>query len=327
MKQLVARYSMAILFAAPFSVSAYAADLERPADPTLQTTANIELSVGHTFISNAKGTGGNAFLDNPNSEDYPVFALHARVSAPLADYWSVQTDLDLEITDNFGLPDTNSYHTQVYSGQLGVHLSARDPQRGLVGAFFTGGQAGNCEFSNSPGTCNYRFYATGLEGQVYLDDVTLYGQAGYLDSRSVDDIGLGAGLFDTLHEAWFVRGVARWFLSDQERVQLETSYANGKQDAVTEPNPRPWDMHVLEWIGRYDTTIAGIPVFFGYRGNYYENFSTIEGDDGSYMDHTVFGGVSIFLTPTDRRTADRNSVTLNFPDFGRWVSAGDILDF
>lgn len=312
--------------------NANAADMDYEKTMELVVSGVVESWNGYSFVdyTPANGANGNAL----SHDSYFVSGTSGRLSLPLGDNLSIQQDVDLEITGNAYEDETAGNY--IYSYQMGTHLSFRDPGTGLIGAFggwgggTTDGDGGNLTNADS---LEFRFI--GGEVQGYLEDLTLYVQAGYLDAERTNTNNSD----DTFRDAIFVRGVARWFMSETSRLELEFSYADG--DADTEP-----DSHtVLEWGVRYDTVLAGLPiigdtpVFVKYRGARFENEDTPgnpnggggEGGQGQgstedYLDHTVMVGTRWSFGGDNMKQFDRVGATLDLPNFGRWVASGENLD-
>jgi hypothetical protein len=159
----------------------------------------------------------------------------------------------------------------------------------------------------------------GGEGQIYLHDWTLYGQGGVIISNGDDDI---LGNSDEDNDAFFVRGVARWFIDGMSRLQLEGAFANGDVD-TTDAN-----MDIFEWGVRYDRMI-GLPMlgdtqlFLAYRGNTFDKGSS---DSGAFTDHTFMVGTSIHFGGNTMQEFDRVGATLDTPNIGRWVISGEQVE-
>ncbi len=130
---------------------------------------------------------------------------------------------------------------------------------------------------------------------------------------------------DALRDAFFGRGVVRWFMDADTRLQAEAAYVEGKTDNGDDRD----DMTIVEWGVRYDTVIRDLPilgdsgVFVGYRGAYYEKDG---GDPGEFSDHTIMVGFTSRFGTETILDSDRYGATLDLPNFGRWVSAGEILE-
>ena len=300
MKKLIAAFSVAGLTALG-TQSASAADFEaEQAIQNLVVSGVVESWAGYTFYSSVD-------VDSEDPDDGFASGRSGRLSLPLGPNLSIQMDVDNE-TNTDWLVDTDAgENTGVfqYSVQMLAHLSLRDPNTGLIGAF---GGAG--ALASDGNTYDMNFF--GGEAQLYLDDLTFYVQGGVLDSEGSDG--------DSTKDAAFGRGVIRWFTSADTRLQGEISYVDGTFDGDDDAN-------IVEWAVRYDTVLA-LPVlgdtnlFAGYRGAKFEN----EDENDSYLDHTVMVGFRMAFGGNSLKEFDRIGATLDAPNFGRWVGAGNIAD-
>lgn len=311
--------------------SANATDMDYERAMELAVSGVVESWNGYSFVDYTPANGGNANV--LSHDDYFVSGTSGRLSLPLGDNLSIQQDVDLEITGNAYEDETGNNY--IYSYQMGTHLSFRDPGMGLIGAFggWGGGNTdGNGGNNQNPDSLEY--YFVGGEVQGYVEDLTLYVQAGYLDGERTNNQNQD----DTFRDAAFVRGVARWFMSESSRLELELSYADG--DADVEPDGHT----VLEWGVRYDTVLAGLPiigdtpVFVRYRGARFENDDAPGGGGGAggggeggadsedYLDHTFMVGTRWSFGGDNMKQFDRVGATLDLPNFGRWVASGENLD-
>ncbi|MEO9874501.1 MAG: hypothetical protein ABJM26_23085 [Anderseniella sp.] len=319
MKKLAATSAMAVALAISAN-SAKAADYESQVQQ-LVVSGVVEKWIGYSFISGIDNGDNDTF--DPDNEDYFTSGQSGRLSLPLGDMLSLQMDADNEITEN-GLRNDNDDDDFAHAFGFGLHLSARDPSRGLFGVF---GAFGQGKGDNNNGRHN--FWAAGGEAQLYTDNVTFYLQGGYLDSEPGDD----STSPDGLHDAFFVRGVARWFMTPDSRLQGEVAYANGEQDDADGTNiDRPFDMDVIQWGVRYDTVIGGLPligdsaVFVGYRGTHFDTGCCGPDDTARGTEHTIMAGFSYHFGGQTLLDFDRVGATLDLPNFGRWVAAGEQLD-
>jgi len=307
MKNFAATSAMAVALAISVNAAQGADfDAER-AIQGLVVSGEVDKWTGYTFLTNANGD------TNPENDDYISSGVSGRLSLPLDDMLSVQMDGDLEYTSN-SFDEDGSDDTFKHSFQFGVHFSARDPSRGLIGVF---GAAGLGTGDDSDADHKKFVRAIGGEVQGYFGDKTLYLQGGYIDSD--DDAGAEG---DALHDAFFVRGVGRWFLTPDSRLQAEVSYVDGDRDSDSEGET------IIEWGGRYDWVLPGLPligdtpIYVGYRGAYFENGA----DLAEYTEHTVMVGTVYHFGGSSRQEFDRTGATLNLPNFGRWVWSGEALD-
>ena len=265
----------------------------------------VESWSGYSFYTNKDFDG-----DEDDLEDSFFTGKSGRLSLPLGGGWSVQMDVDTEFNTTHLFKNSDDDTTNMeYAFQGLAHFSARDPGMGLIGVFGGAGEG-------SGDGDDYPFYVIGGEAQLYLQDFTFYVQGGYFDvtsSSTHDDDGMA--------DAVFGRGVVRWFLDENTRLQGEVSYADGTVDGDDDGN-------VVEWGVRYDTTLAGLPiigdtnVFLGYRGAQFTN----DEEDDSFVDHTIMAGFRYAFGGNSLKDIDRVGATLDAPMIGRWVGAGNIID-
>lgn len=281
-----------------FSSSALAADLPQsdfvaPTQEELAYMGLIEIWGGWTF---ADGNDNNIDDDN-----HPAIGGSGRVSVPLAERFSGQIDIDGEANFLGGSDiDENYGHSFMAYG----HLSWRDPQSYLFGIFggLGASSAGEDEQAN--------VFVVGAEAQAYFNSLTLYGQGGYFTTTSE------SGSPDGIENAFFVRGVGRYFLSNNSKLEGEVTFAIGDidYDATADSTDPMW-----AWGARYEQ-MAGTSIpaawFVGYRGSYAENQS----DNTDYTDHTVMAGMRFHFGADSLMDNDRRGATLDSPwAIPRWV--------
>ncbi|HUQ38032.1 MAG TPA: hypothetical protein VM144_16805 [Aestuariivirga sp.] len=279
---------------ATFSSNVMAADVAPPAESPF--SAVFEGWAGGYFLSGENG--------NFEPDDKSFFALGGagRARLNLSDIIAVQIDGETDYVDG-GKKSNDTYEDGV---QGGLHLSLYNDS-GLVGLM---GAIGDVNTDNE----SANFWLIGAEGQMYFDQTTLYLQAGYLDSKSNDDPD------DAFNNAFFVRGVGRYFLSPQTRMQAEVSGAWGDEDSDKQ------NMEVYGWGLRADHQLIDmLSMFVGYQGAYYDNCCD-DDDDGHYVDHQVRVGISLLLGRPDLLSVDRTGPTLDLPWVSHWVAAGSNLD-
>jgi len=271
----------------------------------------VESWSGYSFYSNIESDS------NDDLEDSFFTGKSGRLSLPLGGGWSVQMDVDAELNTSHLLKGSDSgLQNMEYAFQGLAHFSARDPNTGLIGVF---GGAGEGAADGG----EYPFYVIAGEAQLYLQDFTFYVQGGYFDITSRGPTHDE----DALQDAFFGRGVVRWFLDENTRLQGEVSYADGTVDA-NEAGTTGDDGNVVEWGVRYDTMLAGLPiigdtgVFAGYRGARFEN----EDENNHFTDHTIMVGFRYAFGGQTMKETDRIGATLDAPVIGRWVGSGNITD-
>ena len=315
MKKFVASSALVIALAVSAN-SASAADFDaEQAIRGLVVAGEVETFSG--FMAYGSSSGDAEFEDDTTQF---VSGVLGRLSLPLGENLSVQMDGELEYSST-ALIDSPQDDLLQSSFLFGGHLSWRNPETGLFGAFasFGGGEHDNDGYS-----ADNNFFAVGGEGQIYLDNLTFYVQGGHIDGGypSVDNANS-----DALRDAFFGRGVARWFITPDSRFQAEFAYVDGTTDGGGDVS----GMTIVEWGARYDMVIPGLPilgdsnVFVGYRGAHFDKDNS-GGDPGEFVDHLVMVGFTHrFGTQTIQET-DRYGATLDLPNFGRWVSAGEALE-
>ncbi|MEM9471567.1 MAG: hypothetical protein AAGA00_06385 [Pseudomonadota bacterium] len=312
MKKLIASSVVAVALAIS-ATSAQAVDYEAQVQE-LVVSGMVESWVGYTVYGSTDNLD-----DGENLEDYFAGGRSGRLSLPLGENLSIQMDIDNETNSDFLVNGSDDVNFQ-YSFQGLVHLSWRDPNSGLIGAF--GGMGLGASADSADGTDDrFPLRVIGGEAQLYADDFTFYVQGGWLDSvpDGTED--------DGFRDAFFGRGVVRWFLHENSRLQGEVSYAEGKVDGDNDDNE-----YLIEWGARFDTRLGSLPIlgdtnaFIGYRGGYFENESDNDGDGEYFTDHTFMIGLRASFGGATLKQFDRVGATLDAPNFGRWVASGSIVD-
>lgn len=258
-----------------------------------------------------------------DDDDYQfVSGVTGRLSLPLGDNLSLQTDVEVEYSSS-ALTGSRQDELFAHSFLAGGHFSWRDPNAGLFGAFaaFGGGAADD---DGGDGPRQLSFYAVGGEAQFYADNLTFYLQGGYIDGAT--DAALPVIDSNALRDALFGRGIVRWFTDSDSRWQGEVAYVDGDTDEGD-----PSGMTIVEWGVRYDTVIRDLPilgdksVFVGYRGAHFDKDNS-GGDPGEFTDHTIMVGFTHRFGTETIMDTDRYGATLDMPNFGRWVAAGQTLE-
>ena len=276
--------------------SALAADFDPPAAQELDFAIQSELVLGWSWLDE----GGAANIDD---KSFPFISGAARASVPFSSNASVQFDIDGLAT----FTSRNNGDDNLQDFFLGTgHLTWRDPQS------FAFGMLGSVGSSSGGEDENATFWLIGAEGQFYLPTITFYGQGGYFEADDENEN-------DVMTDAWFIRGVARWFISPDMRLQGEGSYANGDE------NDSPsGDFEFWSWEIRYDQRFTGTPVgwFIGYNGMWGELDKAGGGADESVTEHSIWAGLSFTFGYDTKMTLldnDRYGATFDAPEIGRWT--------
>ncbi|MFO1183399.1 MAG: hypothetical protein U1E56_01270 [Bauldia sp.] len=281
-----------------FSVSATAADpLYRPAAPSA-------LSPWAVVAEGWFGTSGNSGTENvdPDNDHLTHWGGNLRANYMTAGGVSVQGDFSFERTNNNrGADEINDFHV------LGLHVDMHTAN-GLFGVI--GGIARTSVEVNV-----VRSWFVGGEAQFGGPAQTFLVQGGWFDADFEEE---------SIHRAWFVRGLARHYFMPGTSIQAEFSYLNGKQDSDDQTG------RALNWGARLDHQIGLIPgvntgAFFAYRGRDFRSLNDGPTDNGKFVEHTFMGGIRITLGG-DAGGLDRAGRLIDLPDIGGWTGAGPIVD-
>jgi hypothetical protein len=244
---------------------------------------------------------GVQFIDDGLDDD-TVFANggEGRLSLPLGSSLSAQMDAKYEYNSNaLEAPVNNDVFGPRYNFQGAFHLSHRDP-----GSYLFGGLAGVGRANFGGINLDYSFF--GGEAQFYMNDITFYLQGGYIDY----DRRNGFSPTD-LDDGFFARGVMRWFVTSNSRLQLEGTYTDVDYGTVG-------GMEAFSVGARYDFNVAlpiagETPLFLAYRGTFRDNcYGEISG--ANIDDHVFMIGTSYSFSG-DMLTVDRQGATLDTPNF------------
>ncbi|MGE0006293.1 MAG: hypothetical protein AB7S92_11940 [Parvibaculaceae bacterium] len=263
-----------------------AADIELPPDDSLLFSGLLGLSIGIQDASAAKGE------PDVNGGTELTFAGHGHVSIPFGDSFSAQLDGQGEFYDRSGDDDARNAYV------AGAHLSWRDPQAGLFGVF---GGAGSADDGEADSDGDDISFLAGVEGQLYLDQLTLYVQGGWADFQMDDD---DEGFTD----AWFARGVARYFFTEDVLVQAEVAYGETAQYVDGDSKGEVWNWGILAKTRLSDS----VPLYgtLEYRGGHYEE---TEDDAEAVEEHAFLIGVDFAFGAQTLWENDRRGATLDTP--------------
>jgi hypothetical protein len=224
--------------------------------------------------------------------------------------------VELNSTGAYNIPFWNSFSAQISSAgeyyfqlndhadtkrnnAVGLHLSYRIPSKGLIGIF---GAHAWSKLKSGHDVDKYEMAMVGAEAQAYLGNLTLYGQAGYGNNTKGDP---GEGF----NEGWFVRGVARYFLRPDTKLEAEFSYAEA--DPYIDGNDKG---EFTGWGASLDHKLFDVrsyPVYatLGYRGAYYD--ATTENDHAT--EHVFKAGIKVMFGASTLQQNDRYGATLDLP--------------
>jgi len=249
---------------------------------------DFDLSTG-TFY----GHDSNAFL----------FGGDAHVNAWLSRDTSIQLDAQGHGTTSIDQGGYSYYDWDGHTGGIfGAHFSWRDPQSHLFGVF--GGFSGQNNLGYD-GSMTHGI--VGVEGQYYCDNATIYGQVGYIPLMSDSDEYEPKGI-------WFLRGVGRYFFTDNDRLQADLSYGGSELKGDYDTDARYWNLS-LAWQHRYsDSPFSTTIAYTGFWGSS-DGYSGIIDNDAE--EHAITASFNIHFGTGSLKQADREGETLDMPDFSR----------
>lgn len=307
-----------------------AADFEVERELGLIVSGSYEGWFGGDFVGRFN-LSDNDSTERPREDAYFVYGGEARLSLPAGEALSIQQDLKYEVNsghfklENASGDDVGDFNWYGLQWQSTTHVSfMRDPDTGLFGIFggFGGGKVDSA---------NHGIYFIGGEFQFYSGDWTFQGQGGYFDARRFRD---GDNDNEHFRDAFFGRGVARWYMMPDSRFQFEASVASGIND--NNNNDSEDDFLLVEWGVRYDTLVEALPLagdtnlFVRYRGHYAQSDDPDCGgcdvNPENFTGHTIMVGANIFFGGDSRMEHERIGVALDSPDVVRWSQAGEVLD-
>ena len=103
-------------------------------------------------------------------------------------------------------------------------------------------------------------------------------------------------------------------ITDASALSGELSYASAQQGTI--------GATIFGWGARYDQSFDSSPIsgFLAYDGISYNN------GIGAYVDNVIKIGLQVHFNSGGNTSFGRNADTLDLPNFGRWVGAGNSID-
>jgi hypothetical protein len=270
--------------------TAHAADFEPAPERTISGVLDI-------FGSYWQATTTDEGFDTTDEQDRFMIGGEALADIPFNDNWSLQLDIGGETTpDENYIDDLSSDGEHYGSVYAGGHLNYREVDRYLLGGFVGWGQS----FSEGDDVSN--FLTVGAEMQYYMNNITLYGQVGFVDGDNDDD--------DTLEDGIFGRGVARFFMSPNTKLQAEFSVLSGDADGDS-GEVIGWGAEIEHQVSSW--TDSGVSGYVAYSG------LNAEFDGDEQTEQRIMIGIRVAMNSgTTLLQKDRMGATLDLPDFVRW---------
>lgn len=244
-----------------------------------------------------------------------IYALSARMNVSLDDRWNIQVggeyrrqslpDVRLDTVDNqvimFPIDDS------VRFGGV-IHAYYRNPEKYAFGAFVQHDR-GYSPYGFPIGETELIFRdrelvqtTVGLDGQLYFDKVTLYGQASASDARNVLPFDVGTTDYPT---EYGLRGEIRYFVTDDFRIDGFGGIRRRYYDF--EP---PNDVYQVEHLGLQTMARvwnSPVSVFGGY---FFERYRHEDAFGTEMFSHNVFAGLRIHGGTGTLLEDDRHGATM-----------------
>lgn len=254
------------------STSAASADTFGPMD----TSGFVEIFGSHSDAVEDQSSGAN--------DNYTGGGGGGSVNFWLSDSHTVQIDGNLNFFRND--PDDDTEHAI----EMVVHTGWRDTERGYFGAF--GGLISYGYAGADSGDSNQ--WVLGGEGAVYLDMITVFVQAGFMDTFNRDE---GESFEDT----FFVQGGVRYFVNSNMKLEASGGFLSGDEYGDT-----PVDMPFWRAEAEYKPEDSRVSWFAAYEG-----YSEDE-VDYEHTNHTVMGGLRIHFGQDTLMSFDRSGASQGF---------------
>ncbi|MEJ0012665.1 MAG: hypothetical protein WDM94_08555 [Bauldia sp.] len=210
--------------------------------------------------------------------------------------WSTQADLS---TESIWAKRNNSDGWVDLPATTGaIHLSLRNPSRGLIGGF-----GGVIDSGAGDAASHAQGVFGGIEGQIYLRNVTLYGQATYLKQS-------GGLLYDRYpYQLWLMQATARWFAAPNTKLEATVGYMGGGVWGLD----YNWQSHAFMFSAEAEHRFDGAPVSAFVRAKGFAD--TDIGGFSTATNGTIQAGIRIRWGGGTLLDDDRNGTTLTLPDF------------
>lgn len=280
----------------------------------------------HRSTAVVGGYGGYLNSDLTNSginqsfpnEDVPILDAEAFL-AGIDAYWNgwhgdrfaTQLDFNGQVTSALAYDPEEPTYGQWVNGA--VHVAYRNPELFAVGAFGAAQRA-------ATGPDALGMALAGVEGQAYLDNLTIYLQGGVAftspaepDFNNYRDYGTFA----------FVRGVLRYFLTDNLKLSAEGTYGEGEigyytfsgqngDDPVHDGAVVPGRLAIARLGVDYRPDDGDASFFAAYEASYLSQ--SWDGVTRSSLNQRVLAGIKVDFGAETLKSRDREGVTWDVPN-------------
>jgi hypothetical protein len=251
------------------------------------------------FVSLALGGGHRDQLGYVS--DAPVLEGRGTIAVDVAPNWLLQADVVAQYRSYFYPGDLNR---QFFDLTGALHMAYRPSEQFLIGGFFQ--QESDREVRISGNSTERTHFRTtfGAEGQLYLDRVTLYGQAGFV--RNTLDLGAPYPEIGT-----FAAGQLRYFPTDDLRVDLHGMVAKVSRDGAPS-NP----IHTVRIGIGLEYQVPEMPMSLFASADHL----TTSWQDSSDLDYRAVAGLRFNFGTESLFARDRTGASLDpvqqYPFFG-----------
>ena len=321
-KRILLATASAVVISLGFGGGAMAADL---GGPTYKPAMPIPQA--RTISGTAGIFGSHSWLD-PESccdvEENPwSVGGEALIDIPLSDRASLQIDQYGEAM----LSDQSTSEDYTGGYLAGVHLNTRVRDQYLFGVF---GGGGRLHFASTEDDA-YNTWLVGVEGQLYRNNTTFYGQVGYTDSDA-NDFDADNNGHEVMAEAWFLRGVIRHYTNGgNTKLEGELGYASGQNDCSCYASDPTDDVDMIAWGVELEHVIRSfgndgfVSAYARYQGQYYDEDVT-GGTDDDATAHTFMVGIKMDMNQLNPFTRERTGAAVDLPDLNRWIGHSRLVE-
>lgn len=316
---MLKKFGLVALATVSAAAAANAADIAPVVVPPTVVVVPVTPAGGLVTAGYVGVWGGYRFRASNEGDDDPsshlAYGANAAISIPFAGSLSIQVETRYE-----GYRDPETYAPQG-AFLAGGHLSFRNPDRFLIGAFGAAARSlpGVLNQDTADATTGWG-YIVGGEAQVYLGRATLYAQAGY-GNIATDDDGGPEGFI----RGWFASIEGRYFVTDNFMVAAH--YGFGYTPCFIDGTCAPAeDAGIIHNAGVAATLRIGqspTAITAGYEfGRYYATE-----DDDAGTEHTFRIGLTIPFGAGTVFDNDRRGATLSLPMLpARAAAWAELLD-
>lgn len=227
------------------------------------------------------------------------------------DNFATQLDFNAQMTGALAYDPAEPRSGQWINGA--VHVAYRNPELFAAGAFAAAQRS-------AYGFDTLGLALVGVEGQAYLDDLTIYLQGGVTYTSPAEP---GFYNYRDYGSFAFVRGVLRYFLTDNLKLSAEATYGEGEigyytfsgqngNDPVHEGGVVPGKF-VMARVGvDYRPDDGDASFFAAYEASYLTQ--TWEGVTRSSLNQRVLAGLKVDFGAETLKSRDREGVTWDVPN-------------